>query len=251
MYILSAGMPRQSGDSYSNEVIRRMLQVLTDHGLLKKTRLAGKAGINYGTCKKYLHLLKRLQWVETVHDKENGELVSISSDGILILRKLQNEKILATDMSSSSLHPQQDTLERRSSTTGHRLSTMAARRKAKNIVIVDDNENTLLTYRLFLETLKDYRVRTFSDPKKALEFLILHPNSYDLVLLDIRMPGMSGLRLFQGIKASNPNARIIFLSSLDAAPELVEIFREVKPNQFLRKPISRDEFIEAVSASVS
>ena len=39
--------------SYSSKVINRFLNALHENGKLKKTALAGKAGINYGMCVKY------------------------------------------------------------------------------------------------------------------------------------------------------------------------------------------------------
>jgi DNA-binding NarL/FixJ family response regulator len=65
------------------------------------------------------------------------------------------------------------------------------------------------------------------------------------------MPQMSGLRLYQGIKASNPNVKVIFLSSLDASPELTEIFPEIREGQVLRKPVSRNDFIGTILATIS
>lgn len=244
-------LPRISGDSYSNSVTKRILQVLADSGPLKRTQLAGKAGVNYGTCMKYIEFLLKLQWVEVVQNQDNGELVSISNEGIANLRKLQNEnKLTPSVLASPQFSPSSS--GQRVSATGENLIKMRSTTTAKNIVIVDDDENSLITYAAFLEQNRDYIVRTFSDSRKALEYLTVHPSSYDLVLLDIRMPGMSGLRLFQGIKASNPNARVIFLSSLDAAPELSDIFSDAKQSSMLlRKPVTRDSFLEAVSKAVS
>jgi DNA-binding NtrC family response regulator len=123
----------------------------------------------------------------------------------------------------------------------------------KKVVIIDDDEDALETYSAFLENDKTLEVLTFSSAKKAIEYITLHPNSSDLIILDIRMPGMSGLRLFQAVKAISPTTTIIFLSSLDAAPELSELFSDPKlgNRNFLRKPVSRANFIETVSRAMS
>jgi CheY-like chemotaxis protein/predicted transcriptional regulator len=242
-------LPSRGDDSYSNAVIRRILQVLAESGPLNKTRLAGKAGINYGACTKYLQQLVRLQWAETEKSQEDSELVSITTEGLASLSKLQDEKIPSA--SPSSLQ-RSGSISRANVSAAVEASTRRARANPMNIIIVDDDERSLITYAAYLEQVKDYRVRTFSDSRKALEFLTLHPNSYDLIMLDIRMPGMSGLRLFQGIRASNPNAKVIFLSSLDAGPELSEIFSDAtQPSTFLRKPVTRSRFLEAISRARS
>ena len=104
----------------------------------------------------------------------------------------------------------------------------------------------------FLEHYRSsFKVKTFSRPEQALRFLIDHPDSYDLVVLDIRMPIMSGFRVFQGLKAANPNAKVIFMTSLDIGPELLDIFPDIKPNQFIRKPVDQNEFIRIISEAVS
>jgi CheY-like chemotaxis protein/predicted transcriptional regulator len=240
-------MPKRHGDSFSREVIMRILQILIDEGKLKKTHLAGRARVNYGMCIKYLSFLNKLEWIEIIQDTQEGEFVSITSEGIGSLRRLENEQkntvIVRSIPSHTSVQSQSPIL----------LPQRALRQrpklgKRKKVVIIDDDENSLITYRSFLDN-SDFRTRTFSDSRKAFEFLTLHPKSYDVIVLDIRMPQMSGLRLYQGIKASNSNAKVIFLSSLDASPELTEIFPEIRESQLLRKPISRNEFIEAILAT--
>jgi CheY-like chemotaxis protein/predicted transcriptional regulator len=242
-------MPRRGSDSFSREVIIRILQILIENGKLKKTHLAGKGRMNYETCIKYLGFLNKLEWISIVQNSQNGEFVSITSEGMGSLRKLENEQknivsvhsiVSNTPVQSPTLLPPQRPM----------LQRLKRGKRKKVVVIVDDDENSLMTYKTFLDN-SNFRVRTFSDSQKAFEFLTLHPKSYDLIVLDIRMPHMSGLRLYQGVKASNPNARVIFLSSLDASPELTEIFPEIREGQLLRKPLGRNEFIEAILVAVS
>jgi CheY-like chemotaxis protein/predicted transcriptional regulator len=241
-------MRRQAGDSFSNAVIKRILQVLIENGQLKKTQLAGKAGINYAMCLKYINFLSRLQWIELTKDANGAQLVTISMDGIANLKRLEGENKSTLTLSAPSLA---------SARTGPARSTLrqaetikSISHKGKRVVIVDDDENALVTYTSFLEH-SDFKVMAFSNSRKAFEFLTLHPNSYDLIILDIRMPGMSGLRLFQGIKASNQNAKVIFVSSLDAAQELLDIYPDIKQEHFLSKPVSRTKLLGTVSTALS
>src|SRR5687767_8659360 len=85
-------MPKRHGDSFSREVIMRILQILIDEGKLKKTHLAGRARVNYGMCIKYLSFLNKLEWIEIIQDTQEGEFVSITSEGIGSLRRLENEQ---------------------------------------------------------------------------------------------------------------------------------------------------------------
>jgi DNA-binding response OmpR family regulator len=69
-------------------------------------------------------------------------------------------------------------------------------------MIVDDEPDTLFTYQYFLSD-EGYNVEAFTDPQEALKHLVQSSDSssyYQLVLLDIRMPRLNGLQLFNTIK---------------------------------------------------
>ena len=235
--------------------MKRLLQALIESGPLGKTRLSGKAGINYEMCIKYVSFLMMLNWVEIIKRVDGTEHVSITSEGIEHLRKLQGESSrkgldIKTNISLQSLKGSGGSSS--SSTQTKTVHEHPPKGKQKNIVIVDDDESSLTMYESFLEhSSSSFKVKTFSQPDQALRFLIDHPDSYDLVVLDIRMPKMSGFRVFQGVKAANPHAKVIFLTSLDVGPELLDIFPDIKPNQFIRKPVDRNDLIRIISAAIS
>jgi CheY-like chemotaxis protein/predicted transcriptional regulator len=264
-------MPRQSGDSFSSPVIGRMLRILLENGELKKSNLCSKAGLNYNVCSRYISFLGRLHWIQVREDSNHSVLVRIPQDGIEILRKLEAEgddevrrkmvydKVLESQ-APSSMHKhrgdQSGSEKREKKDPGRVIEQKAGsdnnKKKRKRVIIVDDDENSLFTYKSFLESDKLFKVTVFSDPRSAFEYITLHASSIDLIVLDIRMPNLSGLRVFQGVKALNPKANIIFLSSLDAAPEISEIFSDARngASNFLRKPVNRANFIRAVRKAV-
>ena len=197
-----------------------------------------------------------LNWVEIIKRVNGTEHVSITSEGIEHLRKLQGESSMkGLDIKTNTNNISLQTLKgsSSSSTQTKTVHEHLPKGKQKNVVIVDDDESSLMTYELFLEDCSscNFKLKTFSRPEQALRFLIDHPDSYDLVVLDIRMPIMSGFRVFQGLKAANPNAKVIFMTSLDIGPELLDIFPDIKPNQFIRKPLHQNEFIKIISEAVS
>jgi CheY-like chemotaxis protein/predicted transcriptional regulator len=245
---------RRSGNSFSSKVIKRLLQALIESGPLGKTRLSGKAGINYEMCIKYVSFLMMLNWVEIIKRVDGTEHVSITSEGIEHLRKLQGESSREGLDIKTNTNISLQTLKASgsSSTQIKTVHEHLPNGKQKNIVIIDDDESSLTMYESFLEhSSSSFKVKTFSQPDQALRFLIDHPDSYDLVMLDIRMPKMSGFRVFQGVKAANPHAKVIFLTSLDIGPELLDIFPGITPNQFIRKPVDRNELIRIISAAIS
>ena len=60
---------------------------------------------------------------------------------------------------------------------------------------------------------------------------------------------MNGLELYNSLKAINRNVRVIFVTALDIAQELISILPGLKEKDVIRKPISRSEFIKIVEKS--
>jgi two-component system, OmpR family, response regulator ChvI len=113
-----------------------------------------------------------------------------------------------------------------------------------NIMLVDDEEDILYSFNVAL-TSSGYHVEAFSDSQEALE-CFAQSTHFDLVILDLRMPGLNGLELYSRLKAINRDVKILFLSALDVAPELVSILPDVKQDDILRKPVTTEDFINAV-----
>ncbi|MBW1708256.1 MAG: response regulator [Deltaproteobacteria bacterium] len=77
------------------------------------------------------------------------------------------------------------------------------------ILVVDDEEEILNMLKRAL-SLEDYEVVTVSEPHKAIE--LMKSELFNLVLCDIRMPGMSGLDLLKVLKQINPLANILMMT---------------------------------------
>jgi two-component system, OmpR family, response regulator ChvI len=119
-----------------------------------------------------------------------------------------------------------------------------------NIMLVDDQPDMLFTYRSFLEG-QGFKVHSFTDPTAALrQFAKEDSSKYDLVVMDIRMPQLNGLQLYQRLRAINSAVRILFVTALDAAEELISLLPDVAANQVVMKPVSRDRFLNYVDLAV-
>jgi CheY-like chemotaxis protein len=119
-----------------------------------------------------------------------------------------------------------------------------------NIMVVDDEPDALFTYEHFLSA-EGYNVEAFTDPQQALKHLIQLPNPssyYQLVLLDIRMPRLNGLQLFNTIKMFSPNIKIMFCSALDIAEELTSILPDIDDDYIIKKPAGREYFISKINS---
>ncbi len=115
-----------------------------------------------------------------------------------------------------------------------------------NIMVIDDEPDVLLTYQEFLAA-EGHSVDAFSDSQDALErFAEKHPSHYDLVVMDIRMPKLNGLQLYQRFKAINAKIKIIFVSCLDVSEELVTMLPDVKGSEIIKKPVDHEYFMRTV-----
>lgn len=119
-----------------------------------------------------------------------------------------------------------------------------------NILIVDDDKDILFVFKSILKQ-EGYKVKTIDDASKALKhFSEVDPYYYDLILLDIRMPSLNGIQLYNLIKAMNPDMKFLFITALDAAQELLSIIPEVKPHCLLKKPVSNEELTQRVKSAL-
>ena len=95
-----------------------------------------------------------------------------------------------------------------------------------------------------------FKVDSFNDPQEALSKY--KPGSYDLVILDIKMPKMDGFELYHKIKKKDNNANICFLT---ASELYYEEFRKkeygaLDRNLFIRKPIDNEELIKEIKKMI-
>jgi two-component system, OmpR family, response regulator ChvI len=116
------------------------------------------------------------------------------------------------------------------------------------ILLIDDEEDLLTVYKLFLSSAGYTNLKAFSDPREGLKHVVdlKDPSHYDLAILDIRMGDINGIQLYQILKIMHPNIKVLFVSALDAAEEIMTFFPGLRPSDFIRKPIEQEHFIKKV-----
>ena len=117
------------------------------------------------------------------------------------------------------------------------------------ILIVDDEPDLTKICMLALEHY-GYKVDAFNDPHEALSKF--KPDSYDLVILDIKMPKMDGFELYQKIKKKDNNAKFCFLTASELYyEEFRKEFSALDGNLFIRKPIGNEELAAQVNKMIN
>ena len=108
---------------------------------------------------------------------------------------------------------------------------------------------------LFKTVLKDegFEVDSFEDPQLALSNF--KPDFYDLVVLDIKMPGMNGFQLYREIKKIDSKVKVCFLTASEMFYEEYRRKQEdiaadvtaVDKDLFLLKPVSNQDLLQKIS----
>ncbi|MGB8452788.1 MAG: LytTR family DNA-binding domain-containing protein [Anaerocolumna sp.] len=95
----------------------------------------------------------------------------------------------------------------------------------------------------FIKTGSEIIINSYMDGSKLLEASENIP--FDVLFLDIEMPGVSGIEVAQAIRATNPFVNIIFITNRD---DLVFQSIHYRPFRFIRKHWLKEELTEAIEA---
>ncbi len=109
-----------------------------------------------------------------------------------------------------------------------------------NILAVDDEKDMTRLLQRTLEPEIDCRVVMADSALNALD--ILKQESFDLVICDVRMPGMDGFELLTHIKTAYPDLTVVMLTAFSNIESAVKAIRK-GAYDFIPKPFERDEII--------
>ena len=120
--------------------------------------------------------------------------------------------------------------------------------KKKTILHVDDEPDTLDVVQTILG-IEGFEIVSAENGKQALEQLELH--DFDLILLDIMMPDMSGLELLSRFSEMKHKYRVIFLTVLETSEEKLKQLKELGIKDYITKPFDRDNLVERVKGALA
>jgi two-component system nitrogen regulation response regulator NtrX len=112
----------------------------------------------------------------------------------------------------------------------------------KTILVIDDEEGIRESVRMILEYEK-YEVHVASDGETGLA--LVQKNSPDLVLLDVKMPGIDGLEVLQRLRQRSADLPVVMISGHGTIETAVEATKR-GAFDFLPKPLDRDKLLVTV-----
>lgn len=114
--------------------------------------------------------------------------------------------------------------------------------KIYEVAVVDDELEILNMIQKYLGKSGKYRVSTFSNPIVALNSI--EKSKYDLILLDIMMPQMSGLEALEKIKEKAPEQKVCMMTAYSTLDKVLKSHKEGAEN-YVMKPFSSLQALES------
>jgi DNA-binding NtrC family response regulator len=111
------------------------------------------------------------------------------------------------------------------------------------ILVVDDDEIVRLSYLRSLAG-TDWNVESVWDGNDALR--LMENKAFDVVLLDLRMPGVDGMEVLKAIKDKWPDTEVVIITGYPTIETVKEAMR-LGVSDYLAKPVGPDDVINAAN----
>ena len=117
-------------------------------------------------------------------------------------------------------------------------------------MVVDDEPDINKLYHTVLEYV-GYTVESYESPLIALSNFI--PSYYDAAILDIKMPEMNGLVLYNELRKRDRKVKICFLTAgeIDVEKLVEDKFHELDKDPFFQKPMRNNDLVNMVNRIIS
>lgn len=119
--------------------------------------------------------------------------------------------------------------------------------ESASILVVDDEEIVRRAHQRTL-TGAHCKVTLVWNGEEALHAMEQHP--FDVVLLDLRMPGMDGMSVLKAIKEKWPESEVVIITGYPSVETAKEAIR-IGAYDYLAKPVGPDDVINVTSAAMT
>ena len=115
---------------------------------------------------------------------------------------------------------------------------------SEKILVVDDELDMLMLLRMIIEDNTDFEVETTNNPSEGLK--LLTDNEYDLVISDLKMPGMDGMELFDELREIRPDIPVIIITAYGSLGTADEAMNK-GVSDFITKPFRKDGILFTIN----
>lgn len=115
----------------------------------------------------------------------------------------------------------------------------------KHIITTDDDQAIRKVLQILLRK-EGYQVTVCSSGDDLLSFLKISSSTIDLILLDIKMPGLSGMEVLEILRRNYPSIPVIMLTAFNDLDTGMKAIR-LGASDYLAKPVHREVLVESVS----
>jgi len=128
-------------------------------------------------------------------------------------------------------------------------------RKGKQILVVEDHPESVELLQMILED-EGYSVQSVETGRRAIQTVSAPPSDEtpnplpDLILLDLRLPDMTGVEVFRELQENLPEVPPVVLLSADPPQSLKNAARSVGAAS-VRKPFNLDELFEVIDRALA
>ena len=127
-------------------------------------------------------------------------------------------------------------------------SIMATKHDNLSVMVVDDEKDILTVVTKALEA-RGLNVVGYTDPIQALQHFADGGDSFNVIVADVRMPGLTGFQLARKVKEVHPKIKIVLMSSFEInKPEFDKVLPSTSVDGFLCKPFKLSELVRVVES---
>jgi DNA-binding response OmpR family regulator len=116
---------------------------------------------------------------------------------------------------------------------------------SEKILYIEDNQDTREAVEIMLKY-AGFDIKTAASGKIGLQ--IAEKEKFDLYLLDIMLPDMSGWDIFESLKKKGIKAKFAFLSAIPISSERMEELKKTGISDYITKPFSKQDLIARINA---
>jgi len=115
-----------------------------------------------------------------------------------------------------------------------------------HLLIVEDEEKLATALKKGLE-MKGYAVDWLADPEKARSRILLYRDEYDLIILDLMLPGLDGATITESVRKENVTTPIIILTARNETEHKVDLLNK-GADDYIVKPFSFEELLARINS---